>query len=442
MIDRRAAFLVLLFVIASVPTVAGGGAGDPEDDRTPLVVWFHSYSSDNAQPAIDRFSDAYEVAHPEIDLDWIMVPGDWNQKMLTALAAHLPDPDVFEVTSGMELSITNVRDGQLLAIDDLYPPNREEIFMPAKLEEQTMEGQIYGVPTFGDGGLFYYVKSVFEDAGIPMPPKTWTELLAAAEAVNTPQMKGIFPHANGGTIFAGNMPEISGAADRRISDDGTDFVWDNNTDRVIAGLEALRTLAQSDYVLLAAPQPWWDPSAIINGFCAIQWGGLWMFPRIKEALGEDFGVFPIPALDDEPGSRPTTHFGGWGVSINGHTDQPDAAREYVKWMWIDDTGFDIQLEWNTSAIGFKIPPKFAVRDVAFNDVYDDPRIREIVRFNMELTGPPEASYNLWDTVMSATWNQMASDVANTQRPIEQLLANAARDIQRRLDEVNAGSNGQ
>ncbi len=104
---------------------------------------------------------------------------------------------------------------------------------------------------------------------------------------------------------------------------------------------------------------WWDPSAFIQGASAMQWGGLWAFPAINEALGEDVGVFAWPMAAE--GGTSSTFWGGWGECVSAKSQNLDAAKALVKWLWIENT--EVQKDWNVS-YGFHVPPRQSAAETA------------------------------------------------------------------------------
>ena len=79
---------------------------------------------------------------------------------------------------------------------------------------------------------------------------------------------------------------------------------------------------------------------------------MWAMPGIQKALGDDFGVFPFPAIGGA--GKPAVYNGGWSMFVNAKAKNVDAAKEYVKWLWIDQKKY--QEDWCTS-YGFHIPPR-------------------------------------------------------------------------------------
>ena len=89
----------------------------------------------------------------------------------------------------------------------------------------------------------------------------------------------------------------------------------------------------------------------------MQWCGLWAMPGIKKAIGDDFGVVPWPAFSSRVG-KPSTFAGGWGAMVSAKAKDVEAAKAFVKWLWIDNS--KDQEDFNLS-YGFHIPPRKSPR---------------------------------------------------------------------------------
>jgi multiple sugar transport system substrate-binding protein len=193
---------------------------------------------------------------------------------------------------------------------------------------------------------------MLEKAGVE-PPQTLDELLEAAAKLTTSKVKG---------LFLGN--DLHAVINPLIWASGADTLNEKNeiayhTDGVIEGLKQMRKLFTSGHLLLDAPADFWDPSALNQGLCAIQFCGMWAMPQFQQALGDDLGIMPFPKVGDA--GKPSVYNGGWSMFVNAKGKNVDAAKEYVKWLWIDQKKY--QEDWATS-YGFHIPPRTSIAQSA------------------------------------------------------------------------------
>ena len=319
--------------------------GQSSDDRDALVVWFHQYGEAGTNEACQRYTRAFEQEHPGLRAKVSMFPGDYDSKVNAALLAGR-GPDVFE----HEPTLDDVRNKRIAPLDDLFPEQVRADFDPLAMEALTFEGKVYGVRIVTDTAFLFCRRSMLRAAGAE-PPRTLRELVDAARALTTREHKGLFIGNDGGanSHFASLL--IWSAGEKLIDRNRCSF----SVPRIAPGMAMLRELNQSGSLLIGATADWWDPSAFINGECAMQWCGLWAMPAIRKALGDDFGIVAWPALDER--GAPVTFVGGHSLCVNAASPRRQQALDYLRWTWIDNSA--IQADWNL-AYGFHLPPRQTV----------------------------------------------------------------------------------
>jgi len=316
--------------------------------RVTLTQWYHQYGEKGTQQAVQRYADEYMRLNPDIGVQVVWVPGDYGTKLSTALLTR-GGPDIFEG----QLTAARVTAEQVAPVDDLFTRETRADFFPRALAANTLNGKMYGVKMLTDTGILYYRKSLLQAAGMK-PPQTLPELTAVAKALTTPARKGLFLGNDGGIGALTTILPWSA---------GSDFLVDNkivfNNPRTVAAYEALRDLGNTNALLIGAPTDYWDPSALTQGLAAVQWGGLWSYPAIHKALGEDVGGMAWPALD--AAGRPATFEGGWSAMINAQSAHVDEAKKYVRWLWVENK--KLQEDW-CLAYGFHVPARISVAQAA------------------------------------------------------------------------------
>ncbi|MEU9226990.1 sugar ABC transporter substrate-binding protein [Streptomyces massasporeus] len=313
-------------------TGRGGGSGS----GTNLTQMFHAYGEAGTEQAIKRYAKAYKDAN--VTTQWI-TSADFESKLFSALLTKNA-PDVFEFHPQIQM----VKSGQVADLTDIVDPVKDD-FNPADIKSHTVDGKIYGVRMIDDPQFFFYRKSMLEKAKVEVPT-TFDELMEAAAKLTTGKVKG---------LYVGN--DLHSVNDTLIWSSGAQHLTEKNeiayhTDGVVEGLKKMRQLFTSGNLLLGAPTESWDPSSFNQGLCAIQFCGMWAMPAIQDALGDDWGVFPFPKVTDS--GKPSVYNGGWSMFVNAKGKNVDAAKEYVKWLWIDQKEY--QEDWATS-YGFHIPPR-------------------------------------------------------------------------------------
>ncbi|MEU1850642.1 sugar ABC transporter substrate-binding protein [Streptomyces sp. NPDC019990] len=320
-------------------TGRGGGAGS----GTNLVQMFHAYGEAGTEQAIKRYAKAYKEAN--VTTQWI-TSADFESKLFSSLLTRNA-PDVFEFHPQIQL----IKSGQVADLTDIVDPVKDD-FNPADIKSHTVDGKIYGVRMIDDPQFFFYRKSMLEKAKVEVPT-TLDELMEAAAKLTTGKVKGLYM---GNDLHSVNDTLIWSAGAQHL-DEKNEIAY--HTDGVVEGLKKMRRLFTSGDLLLGAPTESWDPSSFIQGLCAIQFCGMWAMPAIQDALGDDWGVFPFPKVTDS--GKPSVYNGGWSMFVNAKGKNVDAAKEYVKWLWIDQKEY--QEDWATS-YGFHIPPRTSIAEKA------------------------------------------------------------------------------
>ncbi|OIK04471.1 ABC transporter substrate-binding protein [Streptomyces monashensis] len=313
----------------------GGGSG------AALSQWYHQYGEPGTQQAVQRYAAAYRKAH--VTVEWR--PGNYDQQTAAALLTD-SGPDVFEVNGP---TLDQIQGGQVVDLTDLLDGVKDD-FNPAVLTPKTYEGRIYGIPQVVDMQLLYYRKSLLKAAGVT-PPATLDALVDAARTLTTSKVKGLFLGNDGGAGVLGGTP-LYAAGLQLVTADGKVGFDDPAAARTLG---KLRRLYADKSLLLGAPADWSDPSALLQGLTAMQWCGLWALPQVKQQLGDDFGVLPFPA--DGGQGRPSVPVGAYGAAVSARSKRREAAREYVKWLWVERT--DYQEDFALS-YGFHIPARISL----------------------------------------------------------------------------------
>lgn len=394
-------------------------------DKVKIVQWYHQYGEEGTQDAVMKYAKQFTASDAgkgiDVEVVWQTAP-DYGSALSAALLTE-SGPDVFEQNGP---TLDQVKQNQILPLDDLYTPEVKADFNETGLKSGTINGKIYWVKMIDDTGAFYYKKSDFAAAGITEVPTTLSAVVDMATKLNSGRKKGLFLGNDGGIAAAGGLLMWSGGADY-FDQAQTKIAF--NTDGVAAGVTKLKELNDSGALLIGAPTDYWDPSAFIQGLATVQWTGMWALPAILKAFSDDVDVFPWPATDGTPGKQ-STFWGGWGECINGKTKNVDAAKALVKFLWIDS--IDIQKDWALS-YGFHIPPRKSAAASA-EQLKTGPAAKFVTNINSfgRITPP------LWDAAMGTAFTQAVTNVVKNGNDAKGELDAAATTSQTELDRLLKG----
>jgi multiple sugar transport system substrate-binding protein len=398
----------------------GGPARGRAQDAITLTQWYHQYGEAGTQEAAARYAAAYSEVNPDVTVEMVWVPGDYNATALPAALLTDEAPDVFEGNPNLAM----VKAGQLEPLDDLFTEEVLADFNPINIAANSIDGHIYAVKMLDDTGLLYYRRSILEEAGVA-PPTTMDELIAAAQALDTGRVKGLFLGNDGGVNALHHIAAWSAGVDF-LDPEAGQITFDN--ERTVLAYEKVKELNATGALLVGSPTDWWDPSAFTQGLAAMQWTGLWAMPGIIDGIGDDFGIVPWPALDAD--GTPATFWGGWAEMVNARGQNVDAAKEFVRWLWIENTEF--QQDWNLS-YGFHVPPRISAAESA--EPLQSPPPSEAVEFLNEY-GRSEGP--LWTGAMDTIVIDALANIVNQGADVQETVTTAAEQCQAELDRNLAG----
>ena len=388
-------------------TSASSGGAKPQ-----LSQWYHEYGEDGVEDAVKRYAAAYPDA--TVTVKWN--PGDYD-KLVSAALLTADVPDVFEYGNGPTLDM--IKAGQVEDLTELIGDAKAQFSAPV-LAAMTWEDKIYAIPQTVDMQLLYYRTSVLEKAGV-QPPTTMDALTAAAKKVSGDDMGGFFAGNDGG-IGVLNQMLIWAAGQEMINADQTTIGFDNEAG--YGALAAFADLYNSGGLVKSASADWFDAKPFTNGETAMQWGGLWSLPDIQSALGDDFGVLPFPGIGSS--GRQAVPFGAFAATVTAKGKDPDAAKAFVKWLWIDQE--DSQVDFSNS-YGTHIPAKPALVPKA--DKIASGAGAEAAKFVDELGHAPDKLWtNAISQAMVAAVTNVATKKADPQAEVGKVAAVATKEIAR------------
>lgn len=157
------------------PAAAPGKAGGAP---VKLTFWTHNY-----QPLItftEKKIKEYKNEVPNVDIEYSNtdVPSH-ETRIVTTLAAGAGFPDGFnsgEYWVAMHNEKKNIAVIPPEAFGKSTQPELTGLFYDYALPGLVVEGKMYAIPIEWNALNLYYDKSIFKEAGVEAPPKTWDEL--------------------------------------------------------------------------------------------------------------------------------------------------------------------------------------------------------------------------------------------------------------------------
>ena len=178
------------------------GVASKEEEKTDgqitlqVVDW-----SDGSAAQREEFHKKFEETHPNIKIEYTMLTVDQFKNTIVTMIKSGEGPDLFPIPVGLTLD-TAVEEGWFQPINDYVTDDFREKFDPAAFAE--------GVTDIGDEWytvteqmpiiqcLFFYNKSILEQAGVNEIPKTYSEFREACKKVTEMGNGNIYGLIDGG----------------------------------------------------------------------------------------------------------------------------------------------------------------------------------------------------------------------------------------------------
>ncbi|EPH02274.1 hypothetical protein HMPREF1531_01580 [Propionibacterium sp. oral taxon 192 str. F0372] len=319
-------------------------SGSSASNGAALTQWYHEYGEQGVEAAVRKYASAYPNATVEVKWN----PGEY-MKLLNSQLLTGDVPDIFESENGATVDMINA--GQVEDLTELIKPYVDQ-FAPSVIERFTFKDAIWSIPQTIDCRVLYYRPSLLATAGLSAPT-TLTELLTTADALTTDTRGGFFGGNDGGvTVMAPLFIWASGH--KELNGERTELGFlDDSFYGVVS--EYAEWYKSGKGLLKAASAEWSSAAPFINEECAMQWTGLWNLPEVLAAHGDDVAVMAMPAMGSS--GTQAIHFGAYGSCAAVKGKDPAAAKEFIKWLWIDQEDYQVEF---ADSFGTHIPAKPAL----------------------------------------------------------------------------------
>lgn len=296
-----------------------------------LTVW-HQEQPPQRVERFEQIIEEFNAQHPDIEVD-IQVQ-DWNTayQRLTAAAAAGRQPDLMFVIPDFAMTVLNLELAEPVTelvqeLDESYD------FIDAALEPYQYNGEIWAVPLYGMEQVLWYRKDLFEEAGIEEAPRTWEELLTAAQTLTTDSRFGI-------ALPAGRNLASDQVIYSIMLTSGAGNMFDENCDVTFDTPETVRALGLYRDLLEVSPPDatsysWGEPQALFNAgqaAMAIE-KGQYLAPFEEESgrPAEDLGMVRIP-MPSEGGQEGTIYYSNAAMLFTDDPAKREAAGELLQFI--------------------------------------------------------------------------------------------------------------
>ncbi len=380
----------------------------------------------------DWFKDLeadFEAANEGVDVKLVPLHDDVTTKQAMMMKSAETTPDV--AVEDTFILNSDVNAGYLSPMDDIVNnwDEWENFETTTHQGVKGLDGKIYGVPFSTDVQGLWYNKKLLTDAGLSdFAPKSWEEVLSAAEEVKASASKDVIPlfmytsKATGeGTSMRTFQVLYSGTGSSLYDYDEQKWVIDEKA--LTDTFEYINTVSEKE--IGAAPSVAANSQVssllaedlMMNDKVAMVMDGNWVAGTWREGRAtpwpealDTWGFIPFPTQNgQDPGY--TSMSGGWALSIPAKANNKDLAAEFIK-MAVDA---EHQLEYVTKTGDMTVRTDVAEKDEYLNQPLSNYReageILTYTHFRPAIDEYPAISTHIQEVVESVATGAISPEQA-------------------------------
>jgi multiple sugar transport system substrate-binding protein len=397
---------------AAETTAAATTAAETTAAEVSGTVEFWSYIPlDNL--GFYKYIDKFNSSQDKIKINTKFIPFDELKRQLTVALAGGNPPDFILVDNPDFASFIAM--GAFQALDDRIAnwEYGKDDFYPGPWASATWEGKQYGIPYETNTLALFLNIDMFKAAGLDpdKPPTTWEELTEYAKKLTKNGVFGLsacakaseegtfqwlpFLQQNGGDVFNLNSPAAVEALQLWVD-------WVNN------GYVSKEIINMDQW---AGVRPQWQ-----NGQAAMMINGPWCVEAIKSEVPDlNWKVALLPGR-----VKQASAMGGVDFGIMTGAKNPDAAWEYIKWLYKPEN--NVAEYWKAFG-SLPLMPKIAESAPYWKD---DP-VYKVFTEQMKYASP-RGPHPKWPEISAAIYTAMQEALTGV-KTSEQALADAAVKVE-------------
>jgi multiple sugar transport system substrate-binding protein len=321
-------------VVATTAALGLAGCGSDDsgsgDGNVSLDLLVPIYG-DKTKPYWEQLVKDFEAKNSNIDVKLETQSWDDIYNVMTTKMQNNKPPDILELDAA---GPAYAEDDALYKADEIVSPATYKDIEPAFIDSAKIKGQAYGVPTVASTRALFYNKTLFKQAGIASPPKTWDELLEASKKIS----------ALGNGTFGYGMPLGSeeAQAETSIWAYGADASWEKDGKMTIDTPQATDALTYMKKMIdekATQPNPGaTDRTKLLDVFIQGKIGMIEGLPPIVGQINEknpnlDWAIAPSPTKDGKP---VTLGVADYFVGFNNDEDKQDSIAKFLDFFYQQD----------------------------------------------------------------------------------------------------------
>jgi arabinogalactan oligomer/maltooligosaccharide transport system substrate-binding protein len=285
-----------------------------------IVVW-HAYRAEEKE-ALEKIAAAYNASPTAKGnkVTTLAVPYDAFADKISAAVPRGKGPDIF-IYAQDRLGGWIEAGSTVEPIDFFLDQATKDRSIPTTMQAMTYRGTVYGLPL-----NFKVITMIYNKKLVPAPPKTSSQLVATAKKL-TNKAAGKFGLAYSFADFYYHAALMNGFGGAVFDASGRPTL---NAAPNVRSLDLLMKWFTKDEILPAEPSTALITSLFNGGKAAIVFSGPWFLGEI--AKGVDYGLAPLPALDEAGGKPMRPWMTVEGVYVAAPSKNKDAAFDFAKYL--------------------------------------------------------------------------------------------------------------
>lgn len=395
-------FYFLAIIVCLLIIVGFGCKGLSAEQQAaikPVALNYWTVYGDVSQ--LKKMAEAYQLARPYVKVNVRQVRADEFDKLfVNALADDVP-PDVVSVNNRevrryqgrlaempAAVQVSNVRvQGKYFKETVVTPENVLLItplavknnFVSAVYDDVVIDDKIYGLPLAFDTLALYYNKDLLDQAGVPEPPATWDDFMAAVKAGRRFDKDKKIIQAGTALGTGNNIPRAFDILSLLMLQSGVTMSKGNYV-AFASGLDKARenhpTFAAlrfyTDFARDSKDVYTWNEeqgdalTAFAQGKVIFYFGYAYDYPRIRSLAPQmNLEVIPVPQLNKD---KPVNVANYWVEAVVKKSKHPNEAWDFVNFIASPDN-----IKKYTQAIKQPTPLRAQI-----NEQKDDPVLAPFV----------------------------------------------------------------
>lgn len=327
--------LLALAAALTVTTLPSRAAAAP----VTLTYWQYEYASKVS--TMNDLIKKFEAQNPDIKIKQENFPYDaYNQKVASSVPAG-QGPDVVNLYYGWLPQYVDSGFLQPLPEKDFPTATIESTFVPM-IKTSKIDGKYYALPTAVRTLALFYNKDMLKAAGVLTVPRTWEDLIVAAQKMtkgNAPRYSqiglGVAPNGQDWNVLRDVLVRQFGGTP--YSDGGKKVNYTGD-----AGVKAMQFYTdlitkQKVGVTDFFPGNNGYRDAFLAGKAGMILDGSFAVATVQKGAKFNWGVVPLPTFK---GKNVRSNFGSYwvnGITKNAKGDKLAAAVKFLKFLTSEDT---------------------------------------------------------------------------------------------------------